>query len=387
MPVAAFVSFRFGELDGVSVEAQKWEWALQRLGFATYRVAGSFGGRRRADDVVVPWLGLVGDADVPDAPALRRALAPADLVVVENLLSLPLNLPASRALRRILQGLDVRVVLHHHDLPWQRPHLPQPRDFPPPLQNAVHVTINHRSRRELASRGLRASTIFNHFDFSVPLPTRDDARRALDLPREELLVVQPTRAIARKNVAAALRFAEDLQDLLPDCPTRYWLTGPCEEGYDAQLQSLLGAARVATLHARTTAPGEAYAAADVIVFPSTSEGFGNPVIESVWARRPLAVLDYPVLGELRALGLRFFQVGRPDVVADLLQRGDREGVLAANERIARRELSIEHLPGRLSDLLASCGWSWSGAAVPTASRGHCRTVHAPPTRDLPVTSR
>ena len=38
-PVAVQLSYRLGGSDGVAVEARKWEWALQELGFRVRRVA------------------------------------------------------------------------------------------------------------------------------------------------------------------------------------------------------------------------------------------------------------------------------------------------------------------------------------------------------------
>ena len=37
-----------------------------------------------------------------------------------------------------------------------------------------------------------------------------------------------------------------------------------------------------------------YRAVDLVCYPPEHEGFGNQAIETVWARRPLAVLEYPV---------------------------------------------------------------------------------------------
>ena len=65
------------------------------------------------------------------APRWRARSAGADLVVVENLCSLPLN-PRRRG-RRVAACAGRPAVLHHHDLPWQRPHLahlPPPPDDP-----------------------------------------------------------------------------------------------------------------------------------------------------------------------------------------------------------------------------------------------------------------
>src|SRR5476649_1528341 len=112
MPGAALISFRLGGSDGVSVEAAKWAGALRRLGFEVTTVAGS-----GPVDHLLPGLGI--DApEPPDDAEIDDALRGADLVVVENLCSLPLNAPAAAAVARVLRAR--RAVLHHHDLPWQR---------------------------------------------------------------------------------------------------------------------------------------------------------------------------------------------------------------------------------------------------------------------------
>ena len=85
VPTAALVSFRLGGSDGVSIEAEKWAGALRRLGWRLITVAGSGPVDTKLD-------GLAMDAPAPPSRGeLIDALAPADLVVVENLCSLPLN--------------------------------------------------------------------------------------------------------------------------------------------------------------------------------------------------------------------------------------------------------------------------------------------------------
>lgn len=88
MTTCAIVSFRLGGTDGVSVVADSWAASLRELGFAVRTVAAE-----GPVDRVVPGLGI-GD-DAPDAAEVVAALDGADLVVVENLLTIPLNLPAS----------------------------------------------------------------------------------------------------------------------------------------------------------------------------------------------------------------------------------------------------------------------------------------------------
>ncbi len=112
MSTCAILSFRLGLTDGVSVVAALWQAALDELGFDTRTVAGE-----GPVDVIVPGLAIEAEQP-PTADEIAAALSGADLVVVENLGTIPLNLGASRVVNEVLAGRPA--IFHHHDPPWQR---------------------------------------------------------------------------------------------------------------------------------------------------------------------------------------------------------------------------------------------------------------------------
>jgi glycosyltransferase involved in cell wall biosynthesis len=333
----AIVSFRLNGPDGVSIEAAKWAGAFARLGWRVVTVAGE-----GVADRLVPGLAM-GESIAPGADEVDAALEDADLVVVENLCSLPLNRPAADVVAKVLSGRPA--ILHHHDLPWQRSRHHDIPDFPPTDAAWTHVTINEISRRELAARGISATTIYNCFDTDAPLGDRDSARGAMAIDPEELLLLHPTRAIPRKNVGGALRLAEAMG-------ATYWLLGPAEDGFDGELDRLLSstAARVV----RGLPPGgdvaDAYAAADAVILPSTWEGFGNAAVESAIHRRPLAIGKYPVAAEIAAHGFRWFPADDPAALQAWLDAPDVT-LLDENQTVARKEFSLERLDASLAALL------------------------------------
>ena len=336
-------SYRLGGTDGVSVEAEKWRRALRSLGCSVTTVAGA-----GVADRIVP--GLAADAlEPPDTLAVARALEDADLVVVENLCSLPLNPSAGACVASLLAGRPA--VLHHHDLATQRPslaHFGAPPDWP----GALHVTINQLSFRELAAWGIASTVIHNTFEPDPAPGRRATARRVLGVEDNELLVLQPTRAIPRKNVPGALALCESLG-------ATYWLLGPAEDGYGPELSRILARASVRVLRGwPENAEGfdvtDAYAACDVVALPSTWEGFGNPAIESATRDRPLAIGRYPVASELRAFGFEWFDADAPDALAAWC--ADRDPALVEhNHELARRHFSSSDLPRRLERLLSGTG--------------------------------
>jgi len=331
------VSFRLGGGDGVAVEAAKWAAALVQLGWDIRSVAGS-----GPVDSVLPGLGI----DAPEPPTvaeMEHALAGVDLVIVENLCSLPLNPHAAAVVASVCAGRPA--LLHHHDLPWQRPrlaHLPPPPDDPA----WAHVTINELSRRELAAHGITAKTVYNAFDPDPSPGDRDRTRSAFGLRAGTPLLLQPTRALPRKNIAGAIALAETVGGT-------YWLLGPAEDGFGPELERLVARARCAVVLGAPEggcSMADAYAACDGVLLPSTWEGFGNPSVESATHRRPLAVGSYPVAAELAAFGFRWFDASDPGPLAEWLRRPDLD-LLAHNHRVAADHFNLADLPARLSRVL------------------------------------
>lgn len=337
----ALVSFRLGGTDGVAIEAAKWIDALRALGHDVVTVAGE-------GDADILLQGLAIAAHEPlIAASLRDAFRGTDLVIVENLASLPLNVGARDVLYDALEGRTA--LFHHHDLAWQRPHLAH-LDGPRDAHGWYHVTINELSRRELRERGIDAVTIRNSFDCDPPLGRRDATRTRLNVHGGRL-VLMPTRALPRKNVAGALELCEELDAVL-------WLLGPAEDGYEETLDELLGASPA---NVRRGLPvgftiHDAYAASDLVVMPSTWEGFGNPVLESVTHRRPLALYPYPVAREITAFGFRFFELDDVAAMASFLDHVD-DNLYDHNLAIARTHFNGSTTRDRLRTLVESMGVS------------------------------
>jgi glycosyltransferase involved in cell wall biosynthesis len=210
------------------------------------------------------------------------------------------------------------------------------------------VTINELTRREMAERGIEAVTIYNGFDVHLPDGDRAATRRLLDVADDELLVGHPVRAIERKGIPTALELCETLG-------ATYWLLGPPEFGYEDELRALQARARVRFLHHPLPHSPDVYAAPDLIAFPSTWEGFGNPPIEAAIFRRPAVVGHYPVGEEIRAMGFRWFDPFDVEAIAKFLAEPDTE-LLEHNRRLAVQHFSLEVMTARLEALLADAGW-------------------------------
>lgn len=333
----------------MAIEAAKWQAAFAALGFATFTVAGS-----GPVDRLLPGL-RAGAPEPPGRAELEGALGRADLVVVENLCSLPLNPAAAALAAEVLAGRPA--LLHHHDLPWQRPGLGGYGVPDDPRWR--HVTINGLSRDELAARGIAAVTVYNSFDVDGTAGTdgapgdgveerRRALRRSLGVDERCRLVLQPTRAIPRKNVAGGIRAATELG-------ATYWLLGPAEDGFGPELGALVAEARCPVVLGPPAGEPDlgvidAYRACDVVALPSTWEGFGNPAVESAVHRRPLVIGPYPVARELASFGFRWFGLDDVGSLKEWLDDPDPV-LLDANRAVASTHFSLRDLPARIAAVL------------------------------------
>jgi glycosyltransferase involved in cell wall biosynthesis len=336
-PSVAVVSFRLGGTDGVAVEAAKWITALQTLGCRITTVAGE-----GEADHIVPGLAM-SDSDAPDPDELGYALSEADVVIVENVCSLPLNPVASSAL---LAALDDRpAIFHHHDLPWERQkYAGYGAGWLPDSPGWRHVCITDTAQLQLGRFRHDPVRIYNAFDPDPRLGDRERARAVIGAAPHERVLLQPTRAIERKNIPAAI-------DLAGQLGATFWLLGEAEEDYGPELDRLLARAPGRVLQGRFGLSIEdAYAACDLVTLMSTWEGFGNPAIEAGLHGKAVVVGNYPVAAELAGLGFRWFSPRDENAVAAYFQHPDR-ALPAWNAEVARQYLSTTDLPQQIEGVL------------------------------------
>lgn len=314
-----------------------------------------------------------------------------DLLVVENALTIPLNLPLGMALAELISETALPTIAHHHDFFWERQHFLTNAAweilnmaFPPNLPSIQHVVINSPAGHQLALRtGIAAALIPNVMDFHHPPPPPDDyaadVRRSLGLAEGELLVLQPTRVVKRKGIEHAVELVRRLGR-----PARLVISHASgDEGHDyerrvreyAQLmgvKTLFVSDIIDERRGRTPDGRKVYALediyphADLVTYPSTYEGFGNAFLEAVYFRKPILVNTYSIYQmDIRPKGFEVIEIDGY-VSDDALERtrrvlddpAHREAMVERNYAIARRCFSFDVLRRKLRNLLGDgrvCG--------------------------------
>ena len=404
--IIGMVGTRFAGLDGVSLEAAKLATVLEDDGHSVVWFAGELGDRFRPGvthppahfshpDVHRLQAELFGTA--PLAPttseelrdrtgelkaALHRFLRDfeVDALVVQNALCLPMNVPLGVALAELLAETGLPAVAHHHDFSWERERFRRPRlpmmlrsVFPPALPRLWHVVIQSAARDELQRRRGVASTVLpNVMDFEREPEPGDGAayRAAAGLADDDVVLLQPTRVVPRKGIETTLRLAHQLAD---DHLRVVVTHADGDEGFAygrrlrAEAERLGVDLRFAPVQAeldhdpRLPALADAYAAADLVCYPSRYEGFGNALLEAFYYRQPVLVNRYPVYArDIAPTGVDCLEIdgGLPanavDRVAELLEDPNRWHASAErNFEVGRRHFSFAVVRERFLPLIAS----------------------------------
>ncbi len=408
------LSTRLAGTDGVSLEVEKWVRVLAGMGHEIFYCAGELDGYA-AGGTLIPEMHFAHpkilalsrrafeDADRTDpaplldqihqlAEQLRKPLRDfirthaLDLIIVQNALAIPMNLPLGVCLAELIQELDIPAIAHGHDFYWERERYQSnrildllDRAFPPSLPSLQHVTINTIARDRLQDRRHIESTIIpNVFDFSRPPGGVDaysrDLRQALGLQAQAPLILQPTRVIRRKGIELAITLVKRLSLAQPDLfiphsasdeGLNYWHWLEREArlmGVRLHLiDQLVSTSRLKRGGRKMYSLWDIYPHADLVTYPSLYEGFGNALLEAVYFRLPVVVNRYPVYNaDIKPLGFEFIELdGFVDdhsvsAVQDLLaDPQDSREVLDQNYNIAREHFSLEVLESKLRTVLGS----------------------------------
>ena len=383
-----YTHYRVGQLDGVSIEAAAWRQIWEQMGAEVAFCAGpmSQGAEYQIENLeqqLYPPVFLIDEEafggfktfknEAEFGQAVREQqdqLRPAFEAVVKdfqpsrlvfgNIFSVGEHIAAPEALMGVLDSVQTPTVGIHHDFYWEAPRYNKPSspyverildELCPPRRDYVsHACINSLARQELRERkGIEAGIMYDTLDFDQPPWEIDDYNhdllRTRGVDENDLVVLQATRIVRRKNIELAIdlvcrlgaRMARGGRKALATGKTfdpqhnRVWLVlAGYAENRDRGYQDLLlthaatqgvdllsvGDAISSSRYTATEEVGKGYSLwdvypqADLITFPSEYEGFGNQFLEAVYARRPVVVFEYPVFrADIKPKGFQIVSLG------------------------------------------------------------------------------
>ena len=341
-----FVSTRFAGTDGVTLEAEKWSAVFREKGHRCFWYAGVlekgdnegmcvpeaffnhpdnlklneliFGPQVRSREL--------SDTIYRQKEHLKDSLYlflrhfSIDLLVAENCLSIPMHIPLGLAVTEVIAETGVSCIGHHHDFWWERPRflinaIPDiiQQAFPPDLNSIRHTVINTMIQRDLASkRGLSSTVIYNVLDFDSDskhfAKESGNFRQDFGFSENDILILQPTRIVARKGIEQAIYLVKRLN--IPNVKLlishsagdegleyfNWVLETARQQEIDIHiLSNRLNETRKYDENGnRMYSLWEIYPHVDLVTYPSLYEGFGNAFLEAVYFKKPILVNRYTV---------------------------------------------------------------------------------------------
>jgi glycosyltransferase involved in cell wall biosynthesis len=341
-----FISTRFAGTDGVSLEAAKWAKVLEEDGHDVFWYAGRIN-RPEDQSFCIPeahfehpeitWLNnriwgttkrsrFVTNRIKSLTHYLKETLHhfieefDISLLILENAVTIPMNLPLGVAIAEVLLEIDIPAIAHHHDFYWERSRFSVnavndylEMAFPPKDPELYHTVINKNAADDLAWRkGCSSTLVPNVIDFSehTPFSQADilEMKKELGFEPDDIIFLQPTRVVPRKGIEHAIRLVSMLgNDKIKLCISH----DSGDEGFDYEymlretarrdkvdmrfVSAKVGEERkVSKDGEKTYSLWDVYAIADLVTYPSLYEGFGNAFLEAIYYRKPLLVNRYDI---------------------------------------------------------------------------------------------
>ena len=418
------IHYRVGRTDGVSIEISHWTKILRRERWKVETCAGpintgadyvirdlepqchkliytldqeSFGGFKKYSQKYFEKQYAKVQKCLFNAFCRVLSKSRPDRVIVSNIFSVGENIPAARALLQAVEKSNIPTIAIHHDFWWENNRYSRPscnlvkndlNEFMPPKGRLIkHVVINEIAKKELLKRrGIYSTIMHDCIDFLPPNKDHNGScgkmLSAYGIKKQDIIVLQGTRIVHRKNIETAMDFVKMLSERLRTNGNRrvvFVLAGYAEKRDEWYQKSLRKYAKklgikiievVGLVNSYNRVDKnvckilDIYPYADLITYPSVYEGFGNQFLEAVYAKKPLVMYEYPVYKtDIKPLGFKIISLGDEvkynhktslahipkdqldkavSAAVDILEDGkEKKKIVEANFALGKKEFSFE----------------------------------------------
>lgn len=258
----AFISGKLGDVDGVSLEVDKWIEVLKDAGHEIFTIAGRYANpvlgvaadnqflldklrfdstlQKHYEKMMFPYItkklthlttatrNLILEEMMVEGKELGEDIYryiqdnDIDLIIAENTNAMPMTILGGIAVYNLLTEHKVASIFHHHDFWWERSRFSQSRIegllnniMPPSDIGSEHVVISSYSAHILSSIKRVMPTVIpnceNFKNAAVPDNYNSHFRKDLGFDENDILFVQPTRIVPRKRIEDSVRLVGKYQ--------------------------------------------------------------------------------------------------------------------------------------------------------------------------------
>ena len=248
---------KLGDVDGVSLEVDKWIKILLELGHEVYTISGKYSSTLTSipkknqlllesirfgspeqnyyENLLFPHLQkypphlseekikkIVTKLEIEGTDVALRLFEfvkdlNIDVIIAQNTNAMPMTLLGSMGVYKLATEQRVASIFHHHDFWWERSRFSHnhiesllSKIMPPSDPGLEHIVLSSYSAHILRSlKRVHPKVIPNCEDFDNPVQRdsyNSDFRKQLGFRDSDILIVQPTRIVRRKRIEDSIEF-------------------------------------------------------------------------------------------------------------------------------------------------------------------------------------
>ncbi|MFP4363597.1 MAG: glycosyltransferase [Spirochaetia bacterium] len=267
----AFISGKLGDVDGVSLEVDKWIYILNILGHEIYTFAGKYASplknvkpenqflvkqigfgtsqqqyyekqffpylSKHPNHITEEQLKKSIDELIAESNEVAHTIFDIikehgiDVLVAQNTNAMPMTMIGGTAVHTLCTKMRLATIFHHHDFWWERSRFSDNRietflnEIMPPVDPGLeHIVISSYAAHILQSiKRVQPIVVPNCEDFeNVAVPDEYNAhfRKEFGFQDDDILIVQPTRIVRRKRIEDSLRLVSKFQEKHPELTSK-----------------------------------------------------------------------------------------------------------------------------------------------------------------------